>query len=729
VFVVDDDGNDVNVALGGTATQSSTYNNNDDQSGAQKAIDGNTELGITHTMSSADPWWKVDLGTSYDDVTKIVIWNRQNDFEERLSHAKVSLLDAYENVVIEFDVGDATDIESVTFDVDWNQNWTISFAESGHDLTDVQQFGATSSGDSMCFLQNDAFNRAFDDFAAQYVIEDAADEEQCEAAREGMGFERDHPFDTEVCAQFQSHMCDPFFSGMDHLTDGLGVTAPPQFEMVEYEEVEYEEVEYKEAADYEEAEYVTVEYNFEEYDEDDELPFEEIVVYDIEADIDTDEFSLLNDMQATWLDLQRDMMAYERLEAFVDDIKEDACSSTPDLVCALGCSNIPAKAWCFIAKIALMFISHWFLLLTDIAYQEVNRKYELATEAPSDRLYSQKRITSTYEDLRKHIKWNHEALTAINNNMKSQHTDIRQNLQDRHSDMERNIGTDINEARNALGQSIVDTQNALGQTIIDSQNANGQLIVDAQNAIGQHVVDARNANGQAIVDARNAVSDQHNQMLQWLYTNLCTINSLAGGSCNQFIGPLEEGQTLVPLQLHRPEGQASLIEKLERIETRVLKGGDIEGDAKPGAYHAVDGKMMQTADVRVGLYGSAEAVEEKVDKVEGKIDAIKMAVDGKVDAVDGKVDAVDGKVDAVDGKVDAVGVKIDAIKMAVDGKVDAVDGKVDAVDGKVESIKSNVKAVEGKIDAVELMMMQLVEQNTKLVQLIESKAEEEEDGF
>ena len=50
-------------------------------------------------------------------------------------------------------------------------------------------------------------------------------------------------------------MCDPFFTGIDHLTESL--TEPPKFEHVEYEEVEYEEVEY------EEVKYEDVEYEFE----------------------------------------------------------------------------------------------------------------------------------------------------------------------------------------------------------------------------------------------------------------------------------------------------------------------------------------------------------------------------------------------------------------------------------------------------------------------------------
>ena len=65
---------------------------------------------------------------------------------------------------------------------------------------------------------------------------------------------KNYPFDTDVRDNFNEHMCDPFFSGVDHVSDLSVLTAPPQFEMVEYTPVEYEAVEY------EEEDYVTIDY-------------------------------------------------------------------------------------------------------------------------------------------------------------------------------------------------------------------------------------------------------------------------------------------------------------------------------------------------------------------------------------------------------------------------------------------------------------------------------------
>ena len=118
----------------------------------------------------------------------------------------------------------------------WIQDWTVSFAEPGYNISDLQDFsGSDGDGVSMCYPPSPAFNRAFEDFAKDFAINNAADEDQCRAAREEMGFEPDHPFDTEVCQKFKDHMCDHFFTGIDHLTESL--TGPPKFEHREYDVV------------------------------------------------------------------------------------------------------------------------------------------------------------------------------------------------------------------------------------------------------------------------------------------------------------------------------------------------------------------------------------------------------------------------------------------------------------------------------------------------------------
>jgi hypothetical protein len=64
------------------------------------------------------------------------------------------------------------------------------------------------------------------------VIEDASNEARCEEVREELGFQKDHPFDTEVCEKFHDYMCDKFFTGVDDLEEGLGEV--PNFSGITY---------------------------------------------------------------------------------------------------------------------------------------------------------------------------------------------------------------------------------------------------------------------------------------------------------------------------------------------------------------------------------------------------------------------------------------------------------------------------------------------------------------
>jgi hypothetical protein len=89
-------GEESNVALLGTASQSSTYPGGD----AAKAIDGNTAGGwagasVSHTGNGdLAPWWQVDLGQTYP-IARIVIWNRTDACcRGRLSNFQASVLDA-----------------------------------------------------------------------------------------------------------------------------------------------------------------------------------------------------------------------------------------------------------------------------------------------------------------------------------------------------------------------------------------------------------------------------------------------------------------------------------------------------------------------------------------------------------------------------------------------------------------------------------------------------------
>ena len=101
--------NPINLALNGTATQSSTHPFSPPL-GASNAIDGNTDGNIyngsvTHTGSRSwgesrpdQGWWQVDLLGMFE-LDQIVLWNRTDCCGERLSNFNVSVLDNLHNTV------------------------------------------------------------------------------------------------------------------------------------------------------------------------------------------------------------------------------------------------------------------------------------------------------------------------------------------------------------------------------------------------------------------------------------------------------------------------------------------------------------------------------------------------------------------------------------------------------------------------------------------------------
>ncbi|KAB2662032.1 MAG: dehydrogenase [Verrucomicrobia bacterium] len=96
---------DRNVALAGTATQSSTSNGGE----AKHAIDGNTDGSFgsnsqTHTAENENhPWWEVDLGREYP-VESVKVFNRTENngaFEKRLDGFTLLALDAQRRPVFQ----------------------------------------------------------------------------------------------------------------------------------------------------------------------------------------------------------------------------------------------------------------------------------------------------------------------------------------------------------------------------------------------------------------------------------------------------------------------------------------------------------------------------------------------------------------------------------------------------------------------------------------------------
>ncbi|XP_048059453.1 fucolectin-1-like [Megalobrama amblycephala] len=88
----------VNLAFGGTAVQSSTY---DHLTAAQNAVDGNrnsdyTSGSCSHTKGDWNPWWRVDLLKTYS-ITSVSITNRGDCCAERINGAQIRIGNSLEN--------------------------------------------------------------------------------------------------------------------------------------------------------------------------------------------------------------------------------------------------------------------------------------------------------------------------------------------------------------------------------------------------------------------------------------------------------------------------------------------------------------------------------------------------------------------------------------------------------------------------------------------------------
>ncbi|XP_075125785.1 fucolectin-like [Leptodactylus fuscus] len=104
-IVSDGASTDRNVALGGRATQSSTYQDSYAHLGylalAINAVDGNTDShymhgSCSHTHNDLSPWWRVDLLRSYR-ISHISITNRGDCCGNRLDGAEILVGDSLAN--------------------------------------------------------------------------------------------------------------------------------------------------------------------------------------------------------------------------------------------------------------------------------------------------------------------------------------------------------------------------------------------------------------------------------------------------------------------------------------------------------------------------------------------------------------------------------------------------------------------------------------------------------
>ncbi|KAL7505952.1 hypothetical protein ACHAXN_004087 [Cyclotella atomus] len=422
---------------GASASQSSTYSPCQ-TCGASSAIDGFTGGAITHTNAEANPWWLVDLGGVVDlrEIFKVVLWNRADAWGMRLSHATVTLLDQNSNVLYSFnDIGDATGKTLIElFPVSsQNQKWSIEFVEKYDGPSHTSAFTAGQR----CFKQNQGFSQSFDDFARNLVITDAGNENQCMNARVGLGFDKEHPYDTEVCDTFRDLTCDIHFTGVDVVSGGL--SKPPTFTEVDFEAPEYPD--------------------------DPKLSFEKLPLLAPWQDPDkVGANEHLVELQLDHLKLEEAVVLTEMGTALLNDNLQFVCDQIPEEITIPAPPPIlkidvpnPALQICVLYQF-LYYNLGWLINLSAVlSFNAINLEWTKATRGPNQELDEYFYTEATFKNLKTLNSWTFEALETINRNMMTQHSEMRSHLQDRHQHMVTDIVEIIEDSTNVLGNEFTRT--------------------------------------------------------------------------------------------------------------------------------------------------------------------------------------------------------------------------------------------------------------------------------
>ncbi|WP_299253021.1 carbohydrate-binding protein [uncultured Aquimarina sp.] len=157
-----------NLALSGTATQSST--NQVHGGAAPRAIDNNTngrwsEDSVTHTETETNPWWQVDLESSYN-IDEIIVFNRTDCCANRLSNYTVSVINSNGDTTFSKSFTSAPD-PSITVNAEGATGKIIKVQINGTgvlSMAEVQVYGEafTTGGGNFQLVKRNATGFAID---------------------------------------------------------------------------------------------------------------------------------------------------------------------------------------------------------------------------------------------------------------------------------------------------------------------------------------------------------------------------------------------------------------------------------------------------------------------------------------------------------------------------------------------------------------------------------------
>ena len=159
-----------------------------------------------------------------------------------------------------------------------------------------------------------------------------------------------------------------------------------------------------------------------------------------------------------------------------------------------------------------------------------------------------------------------------------------------------------------------------------------------------------------LADSQNYITLQHNELGEWLHTNLCLIYKASGGSCDPEIGPLREDQAYIPMHLHWPDGQLNMMEKIEQLQTSLpLAAQDnlLLDDSKNANVLSAGGLEM-IKDTVNALSSDMQDVQDNVKTVKSKMDNLSNTMHDKQDAVSSDVRGMQDKQEVLESKVDTI---------------------------------------------------------------------------
>ncbi|WP_025741137.1 chondroitinase-B domain-containing protein [Aquimarina pacifica] len=164
--------NNDNLALDGTASQSSNYSSTLGQ--ANLAIDGNTNGNwnggsVTHTLSLTGSWWQVVLNQE-TNIGEIVIYNRINCCMDRLSNFTVTVINSSGNEVYTQTITE-TPNPSITIDANGAFGNTVKITtnliNTPLSLAEVEVYEGEGSSSSCSSGTNLALNSTIIDFSSE----------------------------------------------------------------------------------------------------------------------------------------------------------------------------------------------------------------------------------------------------------------------------------------------------------------------------------------------------------------------------------------------------------------------------------------------------------------------------------------------------------------------------------------------------------------------------------